>query len=223
MVHGCCVLYNRHPLTTITLFPELDMTIQATLPRRSAPTALVALLTALAITGPAAAQHEHHGAHDHTMPTHGLRAELIQDLDAVADKFLALADATTEHYAWRPAEGVRSMRDVLTHVAAGNYFLGTMAGVELPEGMTVEQVRALNQLTDPAEIRSALEHSFRHLQHGIGRTPAEMLDEPTTLFGRETTRRAAFLLLATHAHEHLGQAIAYARMNGVVPPWSAGG
>jgi uncharacterized damage-inducible protein DinB len=30
-------------------------------------------------------------------------------------------------------------------------------------------------------------------------------------------------LLATHNHEHLGQMIAYARMNGIAPPWSRSG
>jgi hypothetical protein len=28
-------------------------------------------------------------------------------------------------------------------------------------------------------------------------------------------------LIITDAHEHLGQAITYARINGIVPPWTA--
>jgi len=40
------------------------------------------------------------------------------------------------------------------------------------------------------------------------------------MFGNDITERAAFLNALTHLHEHLGQSIAYARMNGVVPPWS---
>jgi uncharacterized damage-inducible protein DinB len=115
------------------------------------------------------------------------------------------------------------VREVLTHMAAGNFLIANLAGVPLPDGMTMEQVRGLAQLTDPGEIREALDHSFRHAAHGIGRTPEDTLDDPVTLFGRETTRRGALLLLVTHAHEHLGQAIAYARTNGVVPPWSGGG
>jgi len=35
-----------------------------------------------------------------------------------------------------------------------------------------------------------------------------------------TTRRAMWIGATTHLHEHLGQLIAYARSNGVVPPWS---
>lgn len=194
------------------------MTIPPVARSRFAPAAGAALLAALALAAPAVAQHAHH--EDHAMPTHGLRAELIRDLDQVAEKYLALADATVDHYAWRPAEGVRSMRELLTHVAAGNFMIATMAGIELPEGMTMDQVRGLAQLTDPAQVRDALDHSFRHLKHGIAGTPSESLDDPATLFGRETTKRDVLLLLTNHAHEHLGQAIAYARTNGVVPPWS---
>jgi uncharacterized damage-inducible protein DinB len=190
---------------------------------RPATAAGAALLAAFALALPATAQHHDHGAHDHAMPTAGVRAEMIQDLDMVADKYLALADAMVAHYDWRPGEGVRSVRELLTHMAAGNFMIANLAGLPLPEGMSMDDVRAMNQLTDPAEIRRALEHSFRHAQHGIGRASDASLDEPVTLFGRETTRRGALLLLVTHAHEHLGQAIAYARTNGVVPPWSAGG
>jgi uncharacterized damage-inducible protein DinB len=192
-------------------------------PRHRALMSGIAVVAALAVVAPAAAQHQHqhHGDHEHAMPTEGLRAELIQDLDAVAQKYLALADATTAHYDWRPGEGVRSVGELLAHVAAGNFMIGNLAGMHLPDGMTMDDVRAMGQLADAAEIRAALEHSFRHAAHGIADTSDDALDEPVTLFGRETTRRGAYLLLVTHAHEHLGQAIAYARSNGVVPPWSS--
>jgi uncharacterized damage-inducible protein DinB len=192
-------------------------------PRALPVVAIVALAALVAATPARAQQHDHHHAHGHVMPTEGLRAELIGDLAGVAEKFVALADATTAHYAWRPAEGVRSVAEVFAHVAAGNFRIATMAGIDLPGGMSMDDVRAMGQATDPARIREALDHSFRHLQHGIAGISDQALDDPATLFGRETTRRAVLLLLATHAHEHLGQAIAYARTNGVVPPWSAGG
>jgi uncharacterized damage-inducible protein DinB len=190
---------------------------------RAGAAVLVAFALGLGSLSPAAAQHHDHGHHHHTMPTEGLRAEIIQDLDGVARKYLALADAMAGHYDWRPGDGVRSTRELLAHVAAGNFMLANMAGMPLPDGMTMDQVRAMGAVTDPARIRSDLEHSFRHLQHGIAGISDDALGDPITLFGRETTRRAALLLIATHAHEHLGQAIAYARTNGVVPPWSAGG
>jgi uncharacterized damage-inducible protein DinB len=199
------------------------MNRQMELPRAAYAVALV--VGALAVTSPAAAQdhthhHGHHGEHAVEMPTEGLRAELIRDVDGVAGKYLALADALVAQYAWRPAEGVRSTSEVLMHVAAANFMIPTMAGVSLPEGMTMAEVRALEGETDPARVRETVDHSFRHLRHAIAMTPDGALDDPATMFGRETTKRAVLLLLATHAHEHLGQAIAYARTNGVAPPWS---
>jgi uncharacterized damage-inducible protein DinB len=53
--------------------------------------------------------------------------------------------------------------------------------------------------------------------------PAGQLDDAADLFGWQATKRAALTGMVAHMHEHLGQAIAYARMNGVMPPWSAGG
>jgi uncharacterized damage-inducible protein DinB len=192
----------------------------ATTAATAATTAILA--ASLSLAAPAAAQHpDHHEGHSHPdMPTAGFRAELIHDLDAVAEKFVSLLDAMTDHLNWRPGEGVRSAGEVFSHVAAGNFMLSTMAGGHLPEGMGREEVQAMAALEEPARIREALAHSFRHLSHTVAGTPDESLDDATTLFGRETTKRAALLLLATHAHEHLGQAIAYARTNGVTPPWS---
>jgi hypothetical protein len=52
-----------------------------------------------------------------------------------------------------------------------------------------------------------------------GADPAKLGAE-VELFGRKMTGADALLALLSHAHEHLGQSIAYARSNGVVPPWS---
>ena len=40
------------------------------------------------------------------------------------------------------------------------------------------------------------------------------------MFGNATTHRGVLVTVLSHLHEHLGQSVAYARMNGVVPPWS---
>jgi len=40
------------------------------------------------------------------------------------------------------------------------------------------------------------------------------------LFGTDMTKQGALMHLLEDQHEHLGQSIAYARINGVVPPWS---
>ena len=47
------------------------------------------------------------------------------------------------------------------------------------------------------------------------------LNRPVKFFSTDTTVRGIFVIIATHLSEHLGQSIAYARMNGITPPWSA--
>jgi hypothetical protein len=49
---------------------------------------------------------------------------------------------------------------------------------------------------------------------------AAALGRETSLYGRRVGEWAVLLQLVTHMNEHLGQSIAYARMNDVVPPWS---
>jgi len=151
-------------------------------------------------------------------PPAGLRAELLTLLDDSAKKVIELAEAVPqEKYAWRPSEGVRSMSEVFMHIAGGNYFLPTFLGMQAPADMTQE----MEKETDKAKVVAALKKSYEHARKAIEAVPDAELEKKINLFGRDTTSRAALLVLVNHSHEHLGQAIAYARMNGVVPPWTA--
>ncbi len=183
----------------------------------------------LAVAVPAAAQHGGHGTHGTAMPTSGFRAELIRDVEQLEQKYLGLADAMIGKYEWRPGEGVRSVSEVFMHVAAANFLIPIAVGHQPPEAYrgadqreTTSKLVALEQITDPERVKAELQHAFMHARHAIAGIQDDQLDETVRLFGMDMTKRAALNLLVTHMHEHLGQAIAYARTNGVVPPWSAG-
>ena len=75
-------------------------------------------------------------------------------------------------------------------------------------------------ITDPATVQEALKASFVTLQEAIAGLSDDDLNTPVTLFGRDMTKLGALRLILGDQHEHLGQSIAYARSNGVVPPWS---
>ncbi|HEX5725605.1 MAG TPA: DinB family protein [Longimicrobiaceae bacterium] len=202
------------------------MQMQRSVFRLAAP-ALAAAALALAV--PAAAQQQH-AHHDAPVPTSGIRAELIRDVQQLEQKYLSLADAMTGKYAWRPAEGVRSVGEVFAHVAGANLMLPMMVGVAPPESMPAAnlqeafgRMQTLERETDEGRVKEALRHSFMHIRHAIAAVPDDQLDGMVKVFGQDASRRAALNLLVTHMHEHLGQSIAYARSNGVVPPWSAGG
>lgn len=151
-------------------------------------------------------------------PTSGPRAELLRQIDDAANKLGALADATpADKYTWRPGEGVRSISEVFMHVAGGNYLIVQAAGVKAPEGLS----REMEKITDKAKVVETLKASFDHVRQALINTSDADLDKETKLFGRPNTIRGVFLAVAIHGHEHLGQSIAYARMNNITPPWTA--
>lgn len=145
----------------------------------------------------------------------GFKAEFVISLDEVESKILELAESTpAEKYGWRPAPGVRSISEVYMHVAGGNYFLCTFLGVNPPKrNGDLEKT-----ITKKADVIAELRRSFEHLRSAA--LAANELERPVKMFGNTTSHRGVLITVLNHLHEHLGQAIAYARMNGVVPPWS---
>ncbi len=149
----------------------------------------------------------------------GFKAEFIAQLDDVQDKLVSLAEAMPQDkYVWRPAEGVRSVSEVFMHIAGGNYMFPSVVGVKRPEGLTPNMEKTV---TDKAKVIEVLKNSFDHIRKAMLGVADEDLDKKTELFDHETTYRGVFFTTATHMHEHLGQIIAYARMNSIVPPWTA--
>ena len=173
--------------------------------------ALMALLASLPVT-PATADEA-------AMPP-GLRGEMMAWFKDAETKLIQLAEVTPEaKYAWSPGKDVRSTGEVFMHVATANYGAPSFWGVKPPEGFKFDTYE--KSLTKKADIVKALKDSFAHLEQGFLAVPDADLDKPVDLFGSKTTVRGGYLLLLSHAHEHLGQSIAYARMNGIAPPWTA--
>lgn len=149
----------------------------------------------------------------------------LDDLAAVERKYVALAEAMPESaYGWRPSEGVRSVGEVFTHVAAANYMFGQILGTPTPADVKAKypNPQAYSAVTNKTEIVAMLRASFAHGRNVLTAITEEQFKSKVNMFGRETPFPSALLSFMTHNHEHLGQAIAYARSNKVTPPWSAG-
>jgi len=147
----------------------------------------------------------------------GFRGEFLADLDEVQKKIIDLAAAVpAEKYSWRPAEGVRSISEVYTHIAGGNYFLTTFLGAKPPATMPED----IEKITDKAKVLAELRKSFDYLRATLAATPDGDFEKSVKMFNDMTTERGVYVTILEHLHEHLGQSIAYARINGVVPPWS---
>ena len=149
-----------------------------------------------------------------------LQTDVANELTAVEKKIVSLAEAVpAEKFAWRPADGVRSVSEVYMHVVGANYMLPTMIGAKMPAGITRDMEKTV---TDKAKVVESLKASFAHARKAVEGVPDTDLEKKVKFFGTEKTERELLMILVTHAHEHLGQSIAYARMNGVAPPWSEG-
>jgi len=149
----------------------------------------------------------------------GLKSEVLMWYKDAESKLIQLAEATPEaKYAYRPGKDVRSTGEVFMHVAGANFGVPSFWGVKPPEGFNFATYE--KSVTKKAEIIKALKESFAHMEQGFMATADADMDKPVDLFGTKTTERGGYLLILSHAHEHLGQSIAYARTNGIVPPWT---
>ena len=147
-------------------------------------------------------------------PLTGFRAEFVANLDEAQAKLLDLAESTpAEKYSWRPARDVRSISEVYMHIAGSNYFLATYIGTPAPQLPDLEKT-----VTRKEDVIAELRKSFDHLRAAAANT--KDLDKQVKLFTSTPSQRGVMLTILTHIHEHLGQSIAYARTNGVTPPWS---
>ena len=151
-------------------------------------------------------------------PAAGFQTDLLADFDGAMKHLVALAEAMpADKYGWRPGEGVRSFGEVVMHVAAGFYMGSAALGAPAPAGVDPSK---LESMADKDHALAALKASIEHFRAAATAVPAGSLDDQVDLFGRKFTKRRVMLLMQGHGHEHTGQAIAYARMNGIVPPWS---
>lgn len=152
-------------------------------------------------------------------PISGARAEFLAEIAFYEQRFTRLAQAMpAEKYTWRPGEGVRSVGEVYNHIVAANYGLARVLGTPPPPGVDPKAVMA--NAGDKPKTVQALKDSFAHFRQAVLSLSDADLDKPLKLFGQQTTYRGAFIMITGHTGEHLGQSIAYARMNGIVPPWT---
>ena len=151
----------------------------------------------------------------------GMRELFLQQLADVEKKVNSLAQAVpAEKYSWRPAEGVRSISEVFVHIAGANYGVARALGTTPSAGLDFKSIMALS--ADKPKVIQALKDSFAYFRNAVISLKEEDADKPQKMFNRQTTLRGSFIVITGHFGEHLGQSIAYARVNGVVPPWTEG-
>lgn len=147
------------------------------------------------------------------------RDEFLDHFGRSSNKMTQLSQAVpAELYTWSPGEGVMSIARVYMHIARYNYmYLDEQLGIKAPDGVDWPNFESI---TDKEEVVKLLAESIEHVKTAATQMSERDLTEQTRLYGQNVPGWAVLFQLIAHMNEHVGQSIAYARMNGIVPPWS---
>jgi uncharacterized damage-inducible protein DinB len=140
----------------------------------------------------------------------------------VSRQLIALAEATpAEKFTWRPAPGVRSMSEVYMHIALANFYLLSVTGPKMPADLKSAEME--KTVTAKLEVIAWLKRSLDAVKTAHASVKPADLERHVKISDQDATVDGMYLRIIVHANEHMGQLIAYARMNGIVPPWSSAG
>jgi uncharacterized damage-inducible protein DinB len=137
----------------------------------------------------------------------------------VSRQLMALAEATpADKYSWRPGPGVRSVSEVFMHIAIANFYLLSVTGPKMPSDIPSDEIE--KTVTSKAEVIGYLDRSLKAVKSARAHLKPGDLERKVHIQGKTVTVDGMYLRIIVHDNEHMGQLVAYARMNGIVPPWS---
>ena len=147
------------------------------------------------------------------------QSEFAGSMSYSQDQIVKLIGAIPQDkFTWRPAEGVRSISEVLLHIAKSTYRLSSALGKPLPAGLDLATLET--STTNKDEILKHINGAYAFSTAAVAEVKDAQMNEMVELPFGTFTKRSLIMIVATHSYEHKGQFIAYARMNGIVPPWS---
>ncbi|HZW79270.1 MAG TPA: DinB family protein [Candidatus Deferrimicrobiaceae bacterium] len=183
--------------------------------------AFLFLLAALsARPASASADNSNAAAADQTAPSYDMKGQSLLDLAGMQKKFVELANAIpADKLTWRPSADSRSFAEVFLHVAGERYGILALMGAAAPAG--VDRKTLEKSTTDRVAIVAELNKSWEFTRQTINGMSNADFAKLLPKLGPQANAGDVVYILVADAHEHLGQAVAYARENGVVPPWTA--
>lgn len=118
-------------------------------------------------------------------------------------------------YSFRPVETVRTIGELIGHVAgAQNMICAAALGEAQPSEDAVEKAA-----TTKAALVAALKASNEYCARAYAMTDAASAGM-TKLFGQDQSKAYVLTLNAAHTGEHYGNVVTYMRIKGMVPPSS---
>ena len=182
--------------------------------------ALCLFFSLLATAAPVQRPQPVSASEDKTPPSYDMKAQALFDLQDLHKKMVALANAIpAEKYTWRPEAGTRSISELFLHVSAANHnVVGLMASTTPEPAFRADGFET--STTDKAKIIQQLDQSFAYAEASVQAMTNAEFARPEKKLGPDANSGDVVYILVTHNHEHFGQSIAYARMNGITPPWT---
>jgi uncharacterized damage-inducible protein DinB len=182
---------------------------------------LLLVLVALGAGAMGASAQNPTASTDHTAPSYDMKAQSLVDLQAVQKKFVDLANAVpADKLTWRPSADSRSFAEVFLHVAGERYqILALMGAAPPPAGFDPKAFE--KSTTDKMRIVDELNQTWEFTQRTINGMSNADFAKLLPKLGPQANAGDVVYILVADAHEHLGQLVAYARENGIVPPWTA--
>jgi uncharacterized damage-inducible protein DinB len=157
--------------------------------------------------------------HSQSAPDEGLWQGYDGEWGHVSRQLVALAEAVpATKFSWRPAPGVRSVSEVYMHIAMANFYLLSVTGPKMPDDLNSPDME--KTVTAKADVIAWLKRSLEAVKTAHAAVKPDDLHRKVKVFGRDADVDGMYLRIIVHANEHMGQLVAYARMNGIVPPWS---
>jgi len=186
---------------------------------KAAMTGLVCLVSTLAGSAVIARAQAPQSSTDTTAPSYDMKAQALLDLQGVNKKCVDLAQAIpSDKLTWRPSPDSRSFAEVFLHVAGERYGILSMMGATPPDGFKAKDFE--KSTTDKDKIVEDLNQSWDFTEKSINGMSNADFAKLMPKLGPQANEGDVIYILVADAHEHLGQLIAYARQNGIVPPWT---
>jgi hypothetical protein len=149
-----------------------------------------------------------------------VKTAFLGDLEVMRGKFVGLAQAfPPDKYTWRPMDGVRSVSEVLMLIASEGYGF-VPGGFGGKPALPREESSKLSAVTDKAQVIDHLNKAFAHAKKEVEAADPATLTGKRQVMGQARSLPEIVMAIGGDMHEHLGQLIAYARTNHIVPPWS---
>lgn len=121
-------------------------------------------------------------------------------------------------YSYKPAEGVRTYGQILSHIADSQYGIcGAAKGAPQQKGIEASNLKTA------AEIKKALTDAFAFCDSAYEGLTDAASAQMVPFFGQTVTKLAVLSFNTAHSFEHYGNLVTYMRANGIVPPSSEGG